>query len=308
MPDDRKNRACRAVSRRAFVATLAGAAVDIVAGTPARAAAGQRIVALDAPSTEMLIALGIEPVGAAGLAGYRATEGNLPQLRRTTDIGFYYEPNVELLQALSPDFFVSSFGIGVSKDLLSRIAPVISVPIYGSGSPPYDAAIRALRQTAKATNNTGRADAFLENHDDRLAALRAKASGANTRPVYIASPLLDGRHVILYGVNSLFDEILRRIGLRNAYTGPTSPWGIASVGIETLASGGDAAFVYIESPVTRTALRALAASAIWQRLSFMREERVVPIRYLEMYGALPTADRFAEAVGGLLEKRVLNDG
>ncbi len=291
------------MTRRTLLSSLAALALGPVSvrEVGAKDAVASRIVALDAPSTEMLVQLGVEPTGVAGLAGYRQVEGDVPALRRSVDIGFFYEPNLELLQALQPDVFVGSFGVGAPHDLLERIAPVISLPIYGTSASSYDAAIAALVELAEATGRQESAATFLASHRLRLEEARSRVEGRSLRPVYLATPLLDGRHVILYGRSSLFDEVMQRLGLRNAFAGETSPWGIASVGIPQLATEPDAVFLYIESPVTRTALGALDASAIWRSLPFVREERLVSVPYLEMYGALPTADRFAKAIGRLLD-------
>lgn len=295
------------IDRRSFVSALA---VLACTGREVRAdvSVPRRIVALDAPSTEMLVRLGIEPLGVAGLEGYRQAEGDIPALRKSVDVGFFYEPNLELLQFLKPDLFIGSFGIGAPAALLERIAPVLSAPIYGGAVSSHEAAADALLRIAEAMGRRDEGEAFLAAHEQRLSTLEAKVQARRLRPVYLASPLLDGRHVILYGRNSLFDEVLRRVGLRNAFGGESTAWGIASVGIGTLTAEPEAVFLYIESPVTQTALRALGSSAIWTMLSFVKEGRVVPIPYLEMYGALPTADRFAGILESLLERRALDAG
>lgn len=296
----------KGIDRRSFMSSLA--VLALMAGAARAYAAPRRIVALDAPSTEMLVTLGIEPLGVAGLDGYRLAEGDVPALKEAVDVGFFYEPNLELLQFLKPDLFIDSFGVGAPATLLERIAPVLSTPIYGGRETSHAAAAHAMLGIAEATDRQKEARAFLAAHEARLAALAEKARLRRLRPVYLASPLLDGRHVILYGRNSLFDDVLRRAGLRNAFDGESTAWGIASVALGTLATVPNAVFIYIESPVTQSALRALAGSAIWKMLPFVQEGRIVPIPYLEMYGALPTADRFATIVAALLDAGVLDAG
>ncbi|MBN9057542.1 MAG: ABC transporter substrate-binding protein, partial [Rhizobiales bacterium] len=166
----------------------------------------------------------------------------------------------------------------------------------------------ALRRIADRMGRRDEAQAFLATYEERLSALEEKARTRRLRPVYLASPLLDGRHVILYGRNSLFDDVLRGIGMRNAFDGQSSPWGVASMGVDRLAAEREAVFVYIESPVTQAALKALNASAIWKTLPFVKEGRVVSIPYLEMYGALPTAYRFAGILESLLDRGALDAG
>ncbi|EKF20533.1 ABC transporter substrate-binding protein [Nitratireductor pacificus] len=295
------------VGRRTFLSALAA----LACGTSAARAgppAPRRIVALDAPSTEMLVTLGMEPLGVAGLEGYRQAEGDIAALRNSVDVGFFYEPNLELLQFLKPDLFVSSFGIGAPAVLLQRIAPVLSAPIYGGSGSSHEAAAGALRRIAGEMGRRDEAETFLAGHEKRLSTVEEKMRPRHLRPVYLASPLLDGRHAILYGRNSLFDDVLRRVGMRNAFDGQSSPWGVANLGIGRLADEREAVFLYIESPVTETALKALDESAIWKTLPFVKEKRVVSIPYLEMYGALPTADRFAGILESLLDRGALDAG
>jgi ABC-type Fe3+-hydroxamate transport system substrate-binding protein len=295
------------IGRRTFLSAVTALAYGMPAARAGLSAA-RRVVALDAPSTEMLVTLGVEPLGVAGLEGYLQAEGDIAALRNSVDIGFFYEPNLELLQFLKPDLFVSSFGVGASPALLTRIAPILSAPIYGGSGSSHVAAADALRWIADRMGRQDEAEAFLAAHEERLSTLEKKVGTRRLRPVYLASPLLDGRHVILYGRNSLFDDVLRRIGMRNAFGGQSSPWGVATLGIDRLTQEREAIFVYIESPVTQTALKALDTSAIWMTLPFVKEGRVVSIPYLEMYGALPTGDRFAGILESLLDRGTLDAG
>ncbi|WP_182912791.1 ABC transporter substrate-binding protein [Paracoccus onubensis] len=296
------------LSRRALIGGLTALAALCPCGSLALPQPAPRIVALDAPATEMLVALGRAPIGAAGLAGYRQAQGDLPLLRDAVDIGFFHEPNLELLQALSPDLFIGSFGIGAPVPALERIAPVISIPIYGGETDSFTAAETAMRRTGEVIAETREAEAFLRDFRAEIDALRGLVRTRKPRPVYLASPLLDGRHMILYGTSSLFDQVMRRAGLQNAFTGETTPWGIATLGVEKLTDAPDATLLYIRSPVTDVALDALSDSAIWRRLPFVRQDRVTGIPYLEMYGALPTARHFTAILSTLIREGALDAG
>lgn len=295
------------IDRRLFLTALASLVWTNSPGQASKLTA-RRIVALDAPSTEMLVTLGIEPLGVAGLDGYRQAEGDIPALRNAVDVGFFYEPNLELLQFLKPDLFMASFGVGAPIALLERVAPVLFLPIYGQSGSSHQAAVEALNRIASLMGRQADGRAFLSAYEEKLIKVEAKVRVRRTRPLYLASPLLDGRHIILYGKDSLFDNVLQRVGLENAFAGQTSPWGVATVGIDALTTEPESVLVYIESPVTQAALKALNASMIWKLLPFVQDERVVPIPYLEMYGALPTASRFANILDGMLDQGIFNAG
>ena len=67
-----------------------------VGGTP------QRIVSLDELSTELLVSLGIEPVGVANLASYRRYIGiGNDLLERSVPLGSAQQPNLEAIARLN---------------------------------------------------------------------------------------------------------------------------------------------------------------------------------------------------------------
>jgi iron complex transport system substrate-binding protein len=113
---------------------------------------------------------------------------------------------------------------------------------------------------------------------------------------------MDERHVRVYGAKSLFDDTLHRIGLANAWQGPTNDWGFATVGIEALQTGKDALLVYFD-PVPPAVLPSLARNPIWRSLSFVRSGRVHGLPPVLMFGCVPSALRFARLVGDLLAER-----
>ncbi len=47
--------------------------------------------------------------------------------------------------------------------------------------------------------------------------------------------LLDARHVLVFGENCLFQEVLDRFGIKNAWHGEAAFWGSITVGIDRLA-------------------------------------------------------------------------
>jgi ABC-type enterochelin transport system substrate-binding protein len=67
----------------------------------------QRIVSLDELGTELLVSLGIEPVGVANLASYRRYIGiGNDLLERSVPLGSAQQPNLEAIARLKPDLIV----------------------------------------------------------------------------------------------------------------------------------------------------------------------------------------------------------
>ena len=111
------------------------------------------------------------------------------------------------------------------------------------------------------------------------------------RPLLLAS-FLDPRHLRVYGAGSILQAGLDRLGLSNAWTGRTSVWGSATVGLEALAPLEDAVLFAID-PQPPDLAAVLDASPLWRALPFVRAGRVFTLPPVLMFGTLPAADRLA---------------
>ncbi len=260
---------------------------------PARAA--DRVVALDWALAETLLALGIVPLGVAEPAGYRrwTAEPALPET--VTDVGLRIEPNLELLQALAPDLILISPGFqsGVNRPFLERIAPVRLIAIYTPDGRPYERARAETMALAGALGREAEGRALLDRTEAAIAtaASRLAACAATTRPLYLVA-FVDDRHVRVFGRGGMYQDVLDRLGVRNAWTGPATAWGFVTVGIEELAGVPDAALLHFEPASAGPAPR-LADSPLWRGLDFVRGDRVRPLAPVWAFGGLASAARFA---------------
>lgn len=265
----------------------------LVLAVPARAA--DRAVALDWALAETLLGLGVTPLGVAEPAGYRrwTSEPALPP--EVVDVGLRIEPNLELLQTLHPDLILISPGFqsGVNQPFLERIAPTLLMAIYTADGKPYD---RARTETMALATRLGRmaeGQALLDRTEAAIAAAHARlaACAASVRPLYLVA-FADARHVRVFGQGGMYQEVLDRLGLRNAWTGASTAWGFVTVGLDELAGRTDARLLYFE-PVVKDAEKTLAESPLWRSLDFVRQDRVHALPSVWAFGGLPSAARFA---------------
>src|SRR5262249_55978209 len=119
------------------------------------------------------------------------------------------------------------------------------------------------------------------------------------RPLYVVN-FLDPRNIRVYGRKSLFQEVLDRIGLANAWTGETNYWGFATTGIEALGAADDARLAYLE-PLPEGAAGTLTASPVWNAMPFVRDRAILRLPPVLMFGALPSAARFARVLAAALQ-------
>lgn len=282
----------RAEARRRIV--LGWILVLLAAVLPARAEpAPPRVAALDWGAVELLLGLGVVPVGVTQPEGYNRTVVAPALPAGVTDLGLVVEPNLEVLARLKPDLILGNpLQVASQGDFLRRIAPTEAVSIYAQAGTPYAQARAETRRIAALIGREAAAEALETRTATLLDTLAAVACPGDRRPVFLVW-IVDHRNVVVYGRNSLFQTVLDRLGLANAWTGPTNAYGFAVLGIEQLAAGPpDARIVHI-GPIRSDAARALASSRLWQTLPAVRDHRVTVLPPVWFYGGLPAIARFA---------------
>ena len=282
-------------TRRGALALLAAAGLPL----PARAA-GLRVATVDWSVLETLLALEAPPVAAPELRQFRevAVEPQVPA--GVTDLGLRGTVNFELLLLSRPELIYSSSFYVSSEPRLRRIAPVESFSIYAPGRAPYEPAVAMTRSIGERLGIAPRAERYIAETEAELAALRERLKPHAARPV-IPVNLGDTRHFRVFGADSMFGEVLKRLGLANAWTDQTSYSAMAPIGLEALVRMPDA-FVALIPPVPPGAMRTLAASAFWNALHNLRDGRLLELGSINPYGGLPAARRFARLLAEALLK------
>ncbi|MGX1788323.1 ABC transporter substrate-binding protein [Bosea sp. NPDC055332] len=272
--------------RRDALAMLAAAALP-----SAVHAAGLRIATVDWSVLETLLALGIAPVAAPELLQFRevAIEPLVPAT--VTDLGLRGTVNFELLLLCRPELIYSSSFYVSSEPGLSRIAPVERFSIYAPGRSPYEPAAAMMRSIGARLGRSDEAERYIAATEAEFASLRDRLKPHAARPV-IPINLGDARHFRVFGTDSMFGEVLKRLGLANAWTDDTSYSAMAPVGLEALARIPDA-WIALIPPIPPGALEVLSASTFWNALPSIRAGRLLQLASINPYGGLPAARRFA---------------
>ncbi len=295
------------LSRRAFVAGGAAllASVSLEAGQ-ARASTLPmqdgftlpRVATMDWGLLETLLAMGVIPVAAPELVLYRQVVVEPPVPPQVADIGLRGTPNFEAMLRARPSLIFNSSYYVAADPNLRLIAPVETISIYVKGTLPFLMAQQAAVKLAQAVGMPDAAPALLARTDETLAQWREKLAGHAAREVLIIN-LGDARHFRVFGPDSMFGEVLERMGLRNAWQQGTSYSASAPVGLEVLARFADADIIIVP-PVPPDAARVLPQSVLWRALPNVRANRVHVIGAMNPFGGLPTAMRCARQVGTAL--------
>lgn len=278
------------LTRRGLLRLAAGAGTLVT--LPAHAMPTPRIVSLDYGVATTLMALGIEPVGVADAVDWEVwvVEPKLPD--RVIDVGNDLQPNLELLAAMKPDLILTTPYLAASDAALAQIAPVTRITVYVEGPPPLE---RAIAETARLGTILGRereAEAFLATAEAEFAECRAQLARIAPPPVALVS-FVDPRHARVYGAHGLFDDVLQRIGIKNAWQGPSSFWGFHTIALEELAAVPPETRLIAIEPVLPDVEPTLARSPLWNELPFVEAGRVSRVPAVLMFGMVPAALRCA---------------
>ncbi|HEI8762307.1 Fe(3+)-hydroxamate ABC transporter substrate-binding protein FhuD [Klebsiella oxytoca] len=253
----------------------------------------QRIVALEWLPVELLLALGVTPYGVADIPNYRlwVNEPALPD--SVIDVGLRTEPNLELLTQMKPSFLVWSAGYGPAAEKLARIAPGRGFT-FSDGKRPLMMAQQSLSEMADLIGRQQEAKRHLAEFDALMESLRPRFARRGDRPLLMIT-LLDTRHVLVFAQNCLFQEVLDRFAIKNAWQGETTFWGSVTVGIDRLAAYRDADVICFDHGNARE-MAQLTATPLWQAMPFVRARRFQRVPAVWFYGATLSAMHFARVL------------
>lgn len=268
--------------------------------------ASSSIAVFDWTIAEALLSLDPSSVLMGDIAAFHKWTGNEYADSDITDIGTPLFPNMELLSSKVPNHII----------LAPRQTRLIKVLT--------DIALSDVIQSYPYTNNNNndlwsRFDAFvLELGElsgrrataeqliiDTQSHLKSLKNGLGPQPPLLVVQLMTEQYVRVYGDNSVFQGVLDRLGLQNAWTRDTDTWGRSLVSIRELFNVHleDARLVIMESAFPIGIENNIENSGMWRYLpSVQRGDFVVLPSTFWIGGVHPSAIRFADALVEALEE------
>ncbi|TCT05476.1 ABC transporter substrate-binding protein [Aquabacter spiritensis] len=275
---------------------LAAAALGL--GVRGAGSEAPRFATLDWALLETLLAMGVTPVAAAELVLFRAVAVEPPVPPRVVDIGLRGTPSFEALRLARPSLIFSSNYYAEMEPKLRRIAPVETISVYARGDPPFARAEDAARRLGTATGREGAARDLIAATHAGIERARDDLKRVEDRPLIVVN-LGDARHFRVFGPDSMFGEVLARLGRTNAWRARTFYSASAPIGIEALARFPEA-WIVVLPPVPPDARRLLPESAMWAAFPSVQAGRVLQLGAMNPFGGLPTAQRFARLLSAAL--------
>ncbi|PWU56065.1 ABC transporter substrate-binding protein [Micromonospora sp. S4605] len=237
-----------------------------------------KVVGLEWGEVEMLVSLGVIPVGVADTKGYATWVTAAKLDAGVKDVGTRAEPSVDSIVALQPDLVVMEDDRGGALvTQLEKYVPVIVTK--GSDAKDNLGRMRSdLNMIAQAVGRTTEAEKLLADFDAAIADGKKKIAdaGAAGRPFAIADGWKEGSTVSIrmFGQGALVSQLGIQLGLTNAWTGKTDEvWGLGQTDVEGLTGLKDPNlhFFYNASDGDDVFADGLASNAIWKSLPFVKQ-------------------------------------
>ncbi|MFD6680271.1 ABC transporter substrate-binding protein [Micromonospora parva] len=241
-------------------------------------APASKVVGLEWGEVELLVSLGVMPVGVADPKGYGTWVTSAKLDPTVKDVGVRGEPSVDSIVALQPDLVVMEDDRGATMvSQLEKFVPVL----VAKGSDATDNLGRMrtdLNMIAKAVGKTTEAQKLLADFDTAIADGKKKIAdaGAAGRPFATADGWKEGSTVSIrmFGQGALVSQIGIQLGLTNAWTGKTDDvWGLGQTDVEgmTVLKDPNTHLFYNASDGDDVFADGLAGNAIWTSLPFVKQ-------------------------------------
>ena len=275
------------------------AALPVLFLLPALAQAAPRVATSDWSTAETLTAMGHPPVSVGDKRAY-GNWVNYPPLPNTTlDAGLRFQPNLERLYQIKPDMFIQSPWFAHLKPQFEKVAPVREISFAGDKGIAYPQTLAATRELGSIIGDKAAAERLIQQTEKQFQQQKNTLFPYSKRPLAVVQ-FVDARHLRIYGNTSLFNVVMQKLGLKNAWQGESNAWGFANIALTDLAKLPPDTLLIIIQPHPRNTRAALDKSALWQRLPFSKPQnrRVLPQAW--SYGALPSMQRFADELAAKL--------
>ena len=121
-------------------------------------------------------------------------------------------------------------------------------------------------------------------------------------PPLLVVQFIDERHVRVFGRHSLFEAVMQRLGLRNAWQGETNAWGFSVASLEQFLAIPEARLVVVD-PIPVGVSEKLQEPGLWQHLPLVQNAPVLHLPATWSFGGMLAARRFATLLGEALQEQ-----
>ncbi|MET9971926.1 iron-siderophore ABC transporter substrate-binding protein, partial [Streptomyces sp. NPDC006356] len=272
----------------------------------------QKVVGTEWHEVELLISLGVDPVGVADVKGYKTWDQAVPLKNEPKDIGTRGEPSMDTIAALKPDLIVASTDLPpAAVKQLRKVAPVVEVK-SANAADPIGQMNKNLDLLAKATGSTEQAEKLKKDFDAKVAegkkALADAGLGGARYAFADGYDISNQVSVRPFTSGSLIGAVNGQLGLKNDWTVEgDKDYGLGTTDVEGLTKlSDDVHFAYIGNDGDKSSTPwagALAKDKVWTSLPFVKKGNVHRLPDgIWMFGGPESMGQYIDSVVAALTK------
>lgn len=259
-----------------------------------------RVVALNWTAAEMLLSLGVTPVGVTEVKGYRKWQTNHPELPdNVAEIGRRQEPNLTEIAKLKPDLIVGyDFRHQRLIKALNSIAPTLlyqQFPHAGQADFSYfQQSVVVFRQLATLTGKAPEAEVLVGEMRKTLRDLRHKLSkhGMANKAIAYGKFVGMGYGLRMFSKNSLAGSVATELGLNYSWHSTLPGKDFVHLQLEQLP---EITKTHLLLAGNQTDSERMTNSPVWPYLPFVKRKLYSDVEPLWSFGGPVSISRMANA-------------
>ncbi|WP_406864810.1 iron-siderophore ABC transporter substrate-binding protein [Streptomyces sp. HUAS MG47] len=272
----------------------------------------KKVVGTEWHEVELLVSLGIDPVGVADVKGYKTWDQAVPLKNEPKDIGTRGEPSMDTIAALKPDLIVASTDLPpAAVKQLRSVAPVVEVK-SANAADPIGQMTKNLDLLAQATGTTEKAAQLKKTFEAKVEEGKKALAGAGLAGAKVA--FADGyvvsnqTSIRPFTSGSLIGAVNEKLGLKNDWTVKGDPaYGLGSTDVEGLTKlSADVHFAYIGNDGDKNSTPftgALAKDKVWTSLPFVKKGNVHRLPDgIWMFGGPESMNKYIDSIIALTKQ------
>ena len=266
-----------------------------------------RVVALNWSATEMLLTLGITPVGVPTIDGYRKWQTNSPPLpeylpqtkQKVIELGTRQEPSLARIAALKPDLIIGyDFRHQRLLPSLTQIAPTLLYQQFPKAQQDefryFTQAQRVFLAIGKAVGREQRAQQQLAQMQQTLDRLKQElaAQGFANYPVSYGKFVGMGYGLRMFTQQSLAGSVAQAIGLNYQWQQGLPSKDFTHLQLEQLYLIDQQHLLIAENQIDAERMQ---ASPVWAKLPFVAQQTHSTVPPLWSFGGPESIKKMAQA-------------
>jgi len=258
-----------------------------------------KVVALSWEVMEMVISLGIKPVGVSDVSNYKKWVALSHMPNGVIDMGPRNQLNLEKISSVKPDIIIIGSSQTKYIDKLEKIAPVMFVEIFKDNENPFKNMENNLIKIGKLFDKQQNAEKIMQQ-TYKLIKQKGKLVKDKNSPVAFVRFLRNGKRFRLHGEKSMAGSVINLMGLQNVYKGKTNHWGFALMNAEKLRNlSRNLQFIYIKDDWG--GYNSMTKNPLWKTFHFVRNKNIYSTPDVWAYGGPLSAQKIATYISDALK-------